>query len=107
MLEADLACDFGDDVGVDAVVAIAELDVQAAPDLRMRLHDRTNARCELSVASGHVLPGHHLRLHRLEVDVDARHLWKLGANRPLQGLAGSRRLGQRLVPGQLRVHREV
>src|SRR5205823_455340 len=55
MLEADLACDFGDDVGVDAVVAIAELDVQAAPDLRMRLHDRTNARCELSVASGHVL----------------------------------------------------
>src|SRR2546423_14278514 len=107
MLETDLARDLGDNVSMDAVVPIAELNIEASAALGMRLHDGANARGELSVAGCHVLARHDLRLHRLEMDVDARHLRQLGANRPFQRLAGARRRGQRLVPGQLRMHREM
>src|SRR6267378_433630 len=80
MFEADLTGNLGDHVGVDAVVAIAQLDVEATPDLGMRFHDTADPCGELGIAGGHVLAWDDLRLHWLQVDVDAHHLRQLGAN---------------------------
>ena len=55
----------------------------------VRLDDLPHALRELCARGGHVLAWHHVGLHGFEVDVDARHLWKLGTNRALQRAARS------------------
>ena len=84
VLQADLARHLGDDMGVQPVFAVAELDIDHPLHLGMRLHHLPHTRGELLVAGGHVLTGNDIRFHRLEVDIDARRLRQLGANRPLQ-----------------------
>ena len=73
----------------------------------MSFNDLAHASRELGPAARHVFTGHDFRLHGLEVDVDARHLGELRANRPLQPAAGAGRGGQGLVARQLRMHGEV
>ena len=107
VLEADVPGGLGDDMGVDAPVPVAELDVQAPLDLGVRLHDPAHPRRELGVASRDVFAGDDVGIHRLEVDVDARDLGQLGADRLLQRATGLRRPGERLVAGHLGVHRQV
>src|ERR1700694_543484 len=106
-LEADLARDLGDHVRVDLVLPVAELDVQAAPDIWMRLDHLANASRELRPARGDILAGDDHRLHRFEVDVDPRRFGELGFDRPLQRAAGLGRVRQREVAGHLRVHGQV
>src|SRR5205823_11973914 len=92
---------------VDAAVAVAQLHVQAALHLGVRLHHRAHAGGELGIAGGDVLPGNHVGVHRLEVDVDAGDVGQLGADGLLQRAARLRSFLHRLVTRQLGVHGEV
>src|SRR6185503_18942087 len=89
LFQAHLAGQFRHHVGVDAVVPVAELDVDAARNPGVRLDDLPQAAGQLRLALGHVLAPDHGRLQRLEVDVDPRRLRQLGAEGALEVGAGS------------------
>jgi hypothetical protein len=79
ILEADVAGDLCHDVGMDALVAVAQLDIDAPPHLRVGLDDLAHASGKLCVSSSHVLATNHVRLQGFEVHVNARCVGKLGA----------------------------
>ena len=89
VLEADVSGDLGHDVRVDAVVPVAQLDVDAPLHLRVGFNDLAHPRRQLSPSGGDVLTWYDLRLHGFEVDVNARHFGELRANRALEPAAGA------------------
>src|SRR5438477_436159 len=107
LLQADITCQLRYHVRMDAVVPIAELNVDTTLHGWMRLHDLTHPLGELRAALSHVLASHDDRLHGLEVDVDARCVGQLRPQRSLQTRAGLRGRGQRHVAGELGMHRQV
>src|SRR5260221_14496357 len=54
IFEADVARDLGHDMRVDALMAIAQLDVDASFHLGMRLDDLAHARSKLGAARRHI-----------------------------------------------------
>jgi len=84
VLEADIPGYLGDDVGVNAMVAVAELDIHRTQDLRVRGNDLTHATRQMRAARGDIVTAHDMRFHRLEVNVYARRVRQLGAKGALQ-----------------------
>src|SRR5207244_11971879 len=79
VLEADVSGDLGHDVRVDAVVPVAQLDVDAPLHLRVGFNDLAHPRRQLSPSGGDVLTWYVLSLLAFEVDVNTHHL---GEQRP-------------------------
>src|SRR5256886_16100661 len=84
LFQAYVARDLGHDVGIDLVLAIAELDVDASFDLGVGFDDGTDSGRKLGAARGHVLSRHDFRFHRLEAGVDPGHVPELGAQPTLE-----------------------
>src|SRR5260370_5210280 len=67
IFEADVARDRGHDMRMDALVAIAQLDVDAALHLRMRLNDLAHAKSKLGSPRRDIFTAVHIGLQRLQV----------------------------------------